>query len=231
MFYTFSQNNSGGSWVYDEKRGLSAYVIVEGDSKDDITNKARRIGLYFDGCNNGSDCSCCGDRWNEPYDFQDLDDEPSIYSDPLEISDILPDPTGDAYKRVKDGMYDGFIHYDDGKIVGFWKHKGQREDLDGKYGYGMQFNRFTTKVDVFVVGENGFAEDGNRQAWEYGAKQPTKACITPKDGWGYLWAPTEDEAKVLGKAVIAVCKKMKLAIDSTKKSFTDPNEKKVAKIW
>lgn len=32
MFYTFNQNNSGGSFDFDKARGITHYVIIEANS-------------------------------------------------------------------------------------------------------------------------------------------------------------------------------------------------------
>ena len=77
-FHTFHQNNSGGRF-----RGPALDVIVEGEDKEDIVERALELGLYFDGCANGTDCSCCGDRWYKPWDFDYLDDVPSKYGEPV----------------------------------------------------------------------------------------------------------------------------------------------------
>lgn len=62
MFYVYSQNNSGGSFVVDND--VAHYVVVEADSEQDADDKAESVGIYFNGCDNGQDCDCCGDRWN-----------------------------------------------------------------------------------------------------------------------------------------------------------------------
>ena len=59
--YEFSQNNSGGQYDYDEN--LGEYVYIEADSPEKALEIADDIGIYFDGCQQGLDCSCCGDRW------------------------------------------------------------------------------------------------------------------------------------------------------------------------
>jgi hypothetical protein len=61
MFFTFSQNNSGGGFDFDEK--VSEYVIIEADSPELANERAEEIGIYFDGCDSELDCPCCGDRW------------------------------------------------------------------------------------------------------------------------------------------------------------------------
>lgn len=76
-FFTFNQNNSGGSFDYDKDRGITHYVIVEGVDKTHAVARAEEIGLYWDGCSSGRDCDCCGDRWYVPYD--DGSEFPEVY--------------------------------------------------------------------------------------------------------------------------------------------------------
>lgn len=65
MFYTYRQNNSGGSFKITKK--IKHYVIIEADSAKEADEKAESIGLYFDGVKKDIDCPCCGDRWHEAY--------------------------------------------------------------------------------------------------------------------------------------------------------------------
>lgn len=106
MFYTYNQNNSVGSFDYDESRGISHYVIIEADSADAANLKAESIGLYFDG---EGDCPRCGDRWYQAYGDGDV--VPSLYSEPL----------GEDYKFSMRWMkgFEAFVHYADGTIKGF----------------------------------------------------------------------------------------------------------------
>jgi hypothetical protein len=67
-FYEFSQNNSGGSFDIDDK--LCGCILIEAKDAEDANIIAESIGIYFDGCDSGIDCSCCGDRW-QPVDESD----------------------------------------------------------------------------------------------------------------------------------------------------------------
>ena len=73
-FYTFHQNNSGGVWDGPQ------YVIIEADSADEANMTAMDHGVYYDGVRHGNDCPCCGDRWNEVFDY-DATDKPEIFGD------------------------------------------------------------------------------------------------------------------------------------------------------
>ena len=70
-FYEISQNNSGGSFVTNDK--LCHRLFIEAESSDEATIIAENLGCYWDGCDTGIDCSCCGDRWHRPWDSDDID--------------------------------------------------------------------------------------------------------------------------------------------------------------
>jgi len=116
-FYHFRQNNSGGNFIFDATRGLSVHVIVEGDGIDEVNFRANKIGLYFDGCDYGIDCDCCGDRWSRPID--ELDCKPMVYGDPVNGNEPCPK---DGFMRwgAKAGSPEGYIHYKCGTISPFW---------------------------------------------------------------------------------------------------------------
>jgi hypothetical protein len=60
-FYEYTQNNSGGSFEVDND--LCHRLLIEADSAEQADAIAEALGVYFDGCDNGMDCECCGDRW------------------------------------------------------------------------------------------------------------------------------------------------------------------------
>lgn len=61
-FYEFSQNNTGGSFVTDDK--LCHKIIIEAVSEEEAIQRAEDLGCYWDGVMDGIDCPCCGDRWH-----------------------------------------------------------------------------------------------------------------------------------------------------------------------
>jgi hypothetical protein len=65
-WYKFDQNNSGGSFHSDED--VAHYVFIQAYSAKEANHLAENIGIYFDGCRDGMDCDCCGDRWSEVWD-------------------------------------------------------------------------------------------------------------------------------------------------------------------
>jgi predicted 3-demethylubiquinone-9 3-methyltransferase (glyoxalase superfamily) len=60
-FFLFSQNNSGGSFIVNDK--VAEYVIIEANKASHANSDAEEIGIYFSGVSTGDDCGCCGDRW------------------------------------------------------------------------------------------------------------------------------------------------------------------------
>lgn len=108
MFFHYSQNNSGGSFDFDLARGITHHVVIEADSADDANKRAEAIGLYFDGCDAGIDCGCCGDRWYPKSSGSKGSAEPTVYAGPAFAVDHLirwmaPNP-------------EVVIHYADGRI-------------------------------------------------------------------------------------------------------------------
>ena len=78
MFFTYDQNNSSG--VFKEP---AMYVIVEADSAVEANHVAEAVDVYFDGCEKGIDCGCCGDRWHEEWSDNAGTGIPSIYDQPV----------------------------------------------------------------------------------------------------------------------------------------------------
>src|SRR6185437_12312141 len=75
MFFTYSQNNSGG---YFKEPAL--HLIIEAADVDAANNIAEKY-IYFDSCLYDGDCSCCGDRWYRAYKS---DRVPSVFRKPLD---------------------------------------------------------------------------------------------------------------------------------------------------
>lgn len=115
-FYTFSQNNSGGSFEYDDFQGITHHVIIEADNDREAIIEAERIGLYFNGCNEGRDCPCCGDRWSDWLDSSDGKEVPEVYGAP--VSEPLDYPWNrgtDKYFKLGESV----VHYKNGNIEWF----------------------------------------------------------------------------------------------------------------
>lgn len=70
-FYEFTQNNSGGSFITNDK--VCHRLFIEADSASEANSIAEDLGVYFDGVEYGDDCSCCGDRWYRAYRHVDLE--------------------------------------------------------------------------------------------------------------------------------------------------------------
>ena len=106
MFYTYSQNNSGGNFT-----GPATYVIVEAKNAKFANVIAEENGIYFDGCSSGRDCSCCGDRWSRQWNDKDGTEKPEIYGKEIKESQ----KTGMFLRKLKDIPY-AIVIFDSGKI-------------------------------------------------------------------------------------------------------------------
>ena len=109
MFYTYRQNNSGGSFKITKK--VKRFVIIEADSAKKANEKAESIGIYFDGVEKGIDCHCCGDRWHRAL-ARDGTKTPQIYGE-----DVL------SYLAFRKKLFYGLyikekviVYYKNGKI-------------------------------------------------------------------------------------------------------------------
>jgi hypothetical protein len=99
-FYTFSQNNSGGFFVEDVKRGVGEYVIIEAVDAKDALARLDEIGSRVAGFNNY--CECCGERWSRWMDDSDGTEQPEIYGQPVE------EVESSSYRK------NAYVHYFDG---------------------------------------------------------------------------------------------------------------------
>lgn len=85
MYYTYHQNNSGGAFILNDQ--VTYIVIIEAKSAFEADRKAEDIGIYFNGCEDGQDCSCCGDRW---YPTDKGSKTPEIYgSHPKDYKEVF----------------------------------------------------------------------------------------------------------------------------------------------
>jgi hypothetical protein len=80
-WFKFDQNNSGGVFIRDDR--VAHTVWIQARSADEANAKAESIGIYFDGCDTGDDCPCCGDRW-----YATSDHETDRYEVPEEFTRI-----------------------------------------------------------------------------------------------------------------------------------------------
>ena len=76
-FYQFRQNNSFGEFI--ENDNVTHTVIIEAVNAD-VANRiaVETVGIYFNGCAIGIDCSCCGDRWDAVWSDDEGNEVPSI---------------------------------------------------------------------------------------------------------------------------------------------------------
>lgn len=112
MFYTYRQNNSGGSFKITKK--IKHYVIIEADSAKEANEKAEHIGIYFDGVEKDIDCPCCGDRWHKVIE-EDGTETPKIYGE-----------DASSYLAFRKQLFWGLstkekviVYYKDGKVEVF----------------------------------------------------------------------------------------------------------------
>jgi len=108
-FFDYNQNNSGGVDC-----GYK-YVIVEAVDHKDADERvliSNEVDVYFDGCRDGKDCPCCGDRWSRQW--SDIGTtEPSIFGQNVVVED---DEYAGTFAIIL--FANGFVKYSR-KLVGY----------------------------------------------------------------------------------------------------------------
>lgn len=255
-FFAFSQ-------PYEEKlqhntvRGISSYVVIEADNLLFAKNKLTALGERSDPCNCNHEGCDGGEYWSYlPSDANKMDvgaSTPTVYI--AEVSENCGFPSIDEWgdwgwgaprKYKKEGMPEGYIHYQDGSFVAFWQKTNERQDLDGRFGWGVQFNTYGAKV--FMCTYNGYDISGNNHAATGDNREqdvlhrkwvkPDKPTIKfgPKQaksgthGYGTAWFPTEEEANEFAKEVTLIKEALKAELTRVSKRYKAPMSS-IVKMW
>jgi hypothetical protein len=80
-FFTYDQCKSGN--IYNVDDNIGHFVIIEAESYKQANERAKEVGVYFDGVSKKMDCACCGDRWCAQWHDDDGKDTPEIYGSPV----------------------------------------------------------------------------------------------------------------------------------------------------
>lgn len=157
-WYEYRQNNSGGSFDYDPQQGLSIHVYVEAETGVDADVRAERLGIYFDGCDSGMDCHCCGDRWSPAADWREISEE----NIPAKDEPMIRDDNKRGYhpmRWLEDGEYEAFVHPAKGEFYGaHGKFIHIKREITG---YGLHFTE-NTVGEIIDVGWDGYDVTGNK---------------------------------------------------------------------
>lgn len=118
-WYEYRQNNSGGFFNYDPKNGLSVKVYIEADSVREADERARSLGMYFDGVEDGADCSCCGNRWPSA-EYGSTAKTPPEKNEPMAERTFYSKLNSSVsnIKWMKEGEAEVFVHPKDGPFYG-----------------------------------------------------------------------------------------------------------------
>ena len=116
-FFEYSQNNSGGSFKISES--VTTHVVIEAHDADHANRIAEEIGIYFDGCDKGMDCSCCGDRWSQKGVWRDSKPD---YASLAEVDAAFSLPQKESWANkdgwTKKGQPYGIVYLmDDSKVI------------------------------------------------------------------------------------------------------------------
>lgn len=114
-FFHYSQNNSGGS--FDWSDGVGHHVVIEAPNAAMADAKLETVGGYFDGCDDGRDCSCCGDRWSRAWKAGDA--EPMVYGSPA--AEHCDDKTMTWGRGPEQAEV--IVHYLDGRVQKYFSNR------------------------------------------------------------------------------------------------------------
>lgn len=145
-WFEFDQNNSGGSFVVDDK--VCHRLFIEAESFDDAVEKAEELGCYWYGVDKGMDCPCCGDRWSKWSD------------DPIDI---------EKYKTegYKVGVYDGIYYKSNAETR--WNEKYGKYEVIKKPTWEK---RYSVREYVGTIRFHNIEEYAQFMADEYGWTMP-----------------------------------------------------------
>lgn len=121
-WYEFTQNNSGGNFLVNEK--VCHRLFIEAEDIKHASQIAESLGVYFNGVNDGTDCECCGDRWYEP--FQNIEF-------PLKYSESVIFKTVEEYAQYLANSYgwttpDARIYYADKNVIDIHSIKSNKDE-------------------------------------------------------------------------------------------------------
>ena len=115
QFYEISQNNSGGSFVTNDK--LCHRLFIEAESSDEASSIAEDLGCYWDGCDTGSDCPCCGDRWYRPWSSDGIDlEEMNTEWNGYEVNEWVKNSSKETAIEDFKSRYEGMVWLVEPKI-------------------------------------------------------------------------------------------------------------------
>lgn len=129
FLYEYGQNNSGGHHHVDKT--VSVLVYVEAKDAEEADRAAQyKAGIYFNGCDEGNDCPCCGDRWYEAY--SPLSKKRVMFN--LEVPSYTSKfkyNVGEYYQRwVKPGDPFCYIYYLNGDIETIYTEDEYKETFE-----------------------------------------------------------------------------------------------------
>lgn len=107
-WFKYDQNNSGGAFDCDDK--VCHVVLIEAGDAHEADSKAADLGIYFDGCDLGTDCECCGDRWIRAGAPERME---------LDVAEWAWHLVGRFGWTIPDAR----LHYDDGTVIAITRQR------------------------------------------------------------------------------------------------------------
>ncbi len=113
-WFEWTQNNSGGGFDVDKE--VCHRLFIQAESYEEAEEKALDMGVYYDGCHEGYDCPCCGDRWYEGDEVNPPDELRDRCGNMVKINGV------EGYAQYLADQYgwtepDARLFYSDGQVV------------------------------------------------------------------------------------------------------------------
>lgn len=116
LWYDYEQTNSGGRWDYRADRGIGYHVWIEAADADAANDRAKLIGLYFDGVLVGRDSDDSGDRWGRVWDVDAMPAPPP------------PGNPNSDWSWARDDQFEAFVHPVSGPLYGTGNRRASTVD-------------------------------------------------------------------------------------------------------
>ena len=92
-------------------------MFIEAESSDEAASIAEDLGCYWDGCDTGNDCPCCGDRWYRPWSSDGIDlEEMNTEWNGYEVNEWVENSSKDTAIEDFKSRYEGMVWLVEPKI-------------------------------------------------------------------------------------------------------------------
>lgn len=149
-FYEFSQNNSGGHFMVDDR--VCHRLFIEAKTFSEAVDKAEELGCYWNGVDKGIDCECCGDRWLL---YEDIVDIEEYKTEGYKVSSLSKKNWEKSYRKYRiiqePKLEKGYVSTRIVGVIGFDNIEEYAQFLANEYGW--------TTPDIRIYYQDGTVKE------------------------------------------------------------------------